>query len=75
MKNGQEKLEEVLDSIEHQYNVLCEEYAEIKERIKELAEIGRDTSYVVQQLRDNLTSRKALYDKVRQTYKDALNVR
>lgn len=75
MENTDERLEKILDSIEHQYCVLLEEYATIKEQIIEIQGTGKDTSALVQQLKDNLSSRKALYDKVRQTYKDALNVR
>lgn len=75
MNNTDERLDDILESIGHQYQVLLEEYSTIKKQIREIQGTGKDTSALVQELRDNLTSRKALYDKVRQTYKDALNVR
>ena len=74
MQNTDEKLESILESIRHQYQVLVEEYPVVEEQIREMQKMGKDTSDLVQRLRDNLTSRKALYEKIRQTYRDALKI-
>lgn len=75
MQNTEERLENILDSIGHQNNVLNEEYLKIKANIKTISDTGRDTTALVQQLQDNLSSRQDLYEKIRQTYKDALCIR
>ena len=75
MQNTNERLEDILDSIEHQNNVLDREYAKIKANIKTISVTGRDTTQIVQQLKDNLSSREDLYAKIRQTYKDSVGIR
>jgi len=75
MQNTEERLEDILESIHHQNNVLDIEYLKIKANIKTIEHTGRDTSQIVQQLQDNLSSREELYNKIRQTYKDAVGIR
>jgi len=75
MQNSNEKLDEVLMNIEHKYNVLQEEYKKIKAYIYQVKGTGRDVTYLVQQLRDNLSSQEELYEEIRQAYKDALGIK
>ena len=75
MQNTEERLEDILESIEHKNNCLDIEYAKVKAHIQTIRDTGRDTTQIVQQLRDNLSSREELYETIRQTYKDAVGIR
>lgn len=75
MQNTDERLEHIINEIQHKYNVLQEEYKKIKAYILQIKGTGRDTTYLVQQLRDNLANQEAIYEEIRQAYKDALKIR
>lgn len=74
MQDTVEKLEEILASIGQQNNILNDEYGKICADIQKLRDSGRDTTYLVQQLKDNMSSRKELYDRIRQSYKDSIGL-
>ena len=75
MQNNDERLAYEIEAIQHKFNVLQEEYKKIKAYILQIKGTGKDTTYLVQQLRDNLASQEEIYNEIRQAYKDALKIR
>lgn len=74
MIDNKEQLKYKLKCLEERGNALLEEEQRIVARLKQAKEGGVDTTFIVQELKDNLSNSQALLDEYQQTYTDFLNV-
>ena len=69
-----EQLERLITNIENKYQVLEEEYWDIKNKIKNKNYTEKNIVELIERLRDNLKSRQSLEEELRNAYKDSLEL-
>lgn len=74
MIDNKEQLKYKLKCLEERGNALLEEEQRIVARLNKAKEDGVDTTFIIQELKDNLSNSQALLDEYQQTYNDFLNV-